>query len=443
MDHGCVVASPELPPDLGQRGVGQLARQVHGHLPRIRDSLRAPRAHELVERDPEPLGDRLLDPRDGHLGCSVALREDVLQHVLSEIDGHRAVGQRRERDHARQRALELPDVRGDSTGDEGQDVGLGDRDVLGVDLLAQDGDPGLEVGGLDVGQEPPLEARAEPLLERCDLPRRAIGGDDDLRAALVQRVERVEELLLDPLLAFEELDVVDEEHVEVAVPALEALDSLVPQRVDEVVHERLARHVAHRQPARVLADVVADRLEQVSLPEPGAAVDEERVVCLRRRLGDCERGRVREPIRGSDHEEIEGVLRIELDLGRVAEMQLRLACARLLGNRPGRAGRKYPLGHRERDRDVVAERLACRAGDEALKVALDPVPGEVVRNRDLEPPVDECPWLGVREPRVVSRFADRLPEPPGDHVPETVSSWFGQALHPSSDSLELAGKGRA
>ena len=58
----------------------------------------------------------------------------------------------------------------------------------------------------------------------------------------------MEELLLNALLPLEELDVVDEEDVVVPVPTLEALDPLVAKRVDEVVHERLARHVAHRQP---------------------------------------------------------------------------------------------------------------------------------------------------------------------------------------------------
>ena len=69
------------------------------------------------------------------------------------------------------------------------------------------------IGGLDVGEKPPLEPRAEAFLQRRDLARRPVGRDDDLRAALVQRVEGVEELLLDPLLALDELDVVDEEDV--------------------------------------------------------------------------------------------------------------------------------------------------------------------------------------------------------------------------------------
>ena len=207
-----------------------------------------------------------------------------------------------------------------------QHLGIGDRDALRLDTLAQDRDPRLEIRRLDVGEKTPLEPRPQALLERRDLARRAIRRDDDLRAALVQRVEGVEELLLDPLLPLDELDVVDEEHVVVPVAPLEPLDPRAPiaDGVDELVHEGLARDVARRQPARVLADVVADRLQEVCLAEAGAAVDEERVVRLRGRLGDGERRRVGEAVRRSDHEEIERVLRVELDLGRLATLKLLL-----------------------------------------------------------------------------------------------------------------------
>ena len=129
----------------------------------------------------------------------------------------------------------------------------------------------------------------------------------------------MEELLLDALLALDELDVVDEQDVVVAVAALEALDarSAVAHGVDELVHEGLARDVPRREAARVLADVVPDRLEEVRLSEPGAAVDEERVVRLRGGFGYGESCGVREPVRRADHEEVERVLRIELDFGRL------------------------------------------------------------------------------------------------------------------------------
>ena len=60
------------------------------------------------------------------------------------------------------------------------------------------------------------------------------------------------------------------------------------------------------------------------MPEAGAAVDEERVVRLRGRFGDGERRSVGEAVRRADHEEIERVLRVELDLGRLAALKLLL-----------------------------------------------------------------------------------------------------------------------
>ena len=57
--------------------------------------------------------------------------------------------------------------------------------------------------------------------------------------------------------------------------------------------------------------VVADRVQQVRLAQPGAAVDEQRVVRLGRRLGDRDRRGVREPVGRADDERLEHVLRVE------------------------------------------------------------------------------------------------------------------------------------
>ena len=159
---------------------------------------------------------------------------------------------------------------------------------------------------------------------------------DDLAAGLVERVERVEELLLDPLLVLEELHVVDQQDVVGAVALLEPLDALVAQAVDEVVHECLRRHVAAREPAAVVGDEVRDRVQQVRLAEPRVAVDEERVVRLRGRLGDCERRSVREPVRRADHERVEGVLRVDADRHPCARRSPRSEAAAL------RSGQRLP-----------------------------------------------------------------------------------------------------
>ena len=102
------------------------------------------------------------------------------------------------------------------------------------------------LGALDGDGEPPLEAVAEPRREGRELAGHAVGGEDDLAAGLVEGVEGVEELFLGVLLALEELDVVDQEDVEVAVAALEGLDAGSVQGGDELVGEATRRSCSGR-----------------------------------------------------------------------------------------------------------------------------------------------------------------------------------------------------
>ena len=89
--------------------------------------------------------------------------EQVLENLLGEgqIDG--ASGKGREGDEAYERPLELADVGADLGGDEDGDV-VGDVDALGLCFLPENGDFGLQIGGLYVGGKSPFESRAEPFL---------------------------------------------------------------------------------------------------------------------------------------------------------------------------------------------------------------------------------------------------------------------------------------
>ena len=145
------------------------------------------------------------------------------------------------------------------------------REVHAVDgrALAQDGQPGGEVRGSDVGHETGLETLAQPFGDSIELAGEAVGGEHELATALVERVEGVEELLLGLGLAGQELHVVDEEHVDVAVGLLEGVERALAQRRDEVVGERLDGRVAHLRAAAEGLDVVADGVQEVGLAEPG------------------------------------------------------------------------------------------------------------------------------------------------------------------------------
>ncbi len=69
-----------------------------------------------------------------------------------------------------ERPLELAHVVGDVLGDEEEDIlGYGMGRVL--EVLAEDGEPGFDVGGLDVGEQTPLEPAAQPVLQRRQVTR--------------------------------------------------------------------------------------------------------------------------------------------------------------------------------------------------------------------------------------------------------------------------------
>ena len=244
------------------------------------------------------------------ISVGVVVGDEVLEDDLRERQVDLLPVEVRERRDPDERALELADVRRDLRGDVLQDV-VGRLEALAAGLLAQDRDAGLEVRRLDVGDEAPLEPRPHPVLEAVELLGRQVGRDHDLLVRVVQRVEGVEELLHRLFLALQELDVVDEEHVDLAVAALERAGLALADRVDEVVGELLGVHVPHADARVEVLRVVADRVQQVRLAQPRVAVDEQRVVGLGRRLGDGDGRGVREPVGRADDERLEQVLRVQ------------------------------------------------------------------------------------------------------------------------------------
>src|SRR5438094_51859 len=83
--------------------------------------------------------------------------------------------------------FDLADVRRHAACNERQHLRIGHVDAVGLDLLAQDRDARLEVGRLDVGDQPPLEPAAQSRFERGDVARRPVARHHDLRAGLVER----------------------------------------------------------------------------------------------------------------------------------------------------------------------------------------------------------------------------------------------------------------
>ena len=231
--------------------------------------------------------------------------------------------------------------------------------------------------------------------------------------------------------AFQELDVVDEEDVDLAVAAPEGVRGVVPDRVDELVHERLGRDVPDSAELVHVAHVVPDRVQEVGLAQSGRAVDEERVVGAGRGLGDRERGGVGEAVRRADDEVLErvaGVQRGPARRGGIGRGRRRgrwragvavavSATAAAVRHEDGLVEPGAGLD-REVDDDVVAGDLVDHGGDEAAVVGADPLADHRVGGGEAEALAVEIGRPHVPEPRVPGGFGQLLLQRGGRRSPE-------------------------
>lgn len=104
-------------------------------------------------------------------------------------------------------------------------------------------------GGLHVRHKAPFEPRADTVFQLVHLHRRAVGRDDDLLSRFIERVERVEELLLRLLLTGDELDIVHQEKIGAAVFGAQILAAADLDGVDEIVREIVALDCIQSSPS--------------------------------------------------------------------------------------------------------------------------------------------------------------------------------------------------
>ena len=119
----------------------------------------------------------------------------------------------------------------------------------------------------------------------------------------------MEKFLLRPLFPREELNVVDQEHVDVSIAPSQFHHFVVANRVDDFIGELLGRDVRDSEVA-FLHDEIADGIEEVCFAQANAPVNKERVIGKRRRFGDFETCRMSKLVTGPHHKILEGIFRI-------------------------------------------------------------------------------------------------------------------------------------
>ena len=299
-----MIASAELAADVGRGEIRHAADEVHGGLTGG-DGLAAAGGsldHSLV--DAEKARD-LVDDGGGGGNVLVGFAKHIAHGAVGALLVHLLADQVAVGEDLIHRALKLADVAGDVLGDVLGNVVVDDAAPLSR-LVFDDGKARFKIGRLDVDEQAPLEAGLKTVVEQLHLLGRAVGGEDDLTLGLVEGVEGMEKLLLCLLAAGDELHVVHQQKVRVAVFAAE-LDVLAgADGLDQLVGEIVALDVDDLGVWCFGADFVRDGVDQVRLAEAGVTVDEKWVVVLRRRVRDRAGRGVGELVAVAHNEGIEG-----------------------------------------------------------------------------------------------------------------------------------------
>ncbi len=121
----------------------------------------------------------------------------------------------------------------------------------------------------------------------------------------------MEERVLGGVFTPEKLDVINEENIDLAISLIKRRHLVCRDRIDVVVGEFFARHIANLHSGEESLCVVTNGMEKVCFAESRAAVDKEGVVGLGGGFADGERGRVGESVGRPDDEVVECVLGVE------------------------------------------------------------------------------------------------------------------------------------
>ena len=214
---------------------------------------------------------------------------------MQELFGDREIegltGERGVTTYFDQRAFEAADVFGNILRDEIDDI-IGDDCIQATRLRAKDRSASFDIRHLNIGGEPPFETGNETGFEFGDFTGATITRKDDLFSRFEEIVKGVEEFFLDPLFACEELHVVEEQDIGVAIALTEFGETIFLQGLNKLVREFLSRKVGHASSGIGLEYRMTDGMHQVGLAEPGITVEEKRIVGLSGGLRDGEGGGV-------------------------------------------------------------------------------------------------------------------------------------------------------
>src|SRR5579875_253162 len=236
MHDGGVVAPTKLSADLEPGSIRLFTHDVHGDLARPDDLAVALLAAHESRVDAVVAANSFQHLGDGQVRQRLAVGVEVLKRLHGEADGERGIVQCGIGDDTVERPLQLAHAFALWSGNIFDHRGW-DAEAQRLCFGAQDRQPVLVFRRLDIGQQTPLEAGAQAVLQAVDGFWRAITGHHDLLVGIVQRVEGMEKLFLRRFFARDKLDIVYQQDIDLPVFHAEIFGFLIANGVDDLVSE--------------------------------------------------------------------------------------------------------------------------------------------------------------------------------------------------------------
>ena len=239
VDGGSVVFAAQLIGNLWEAHVEFAAQQVHSNLPRHNDMLSSLSTTNFFAIDLEMAGGLIDNLFGGEMLRATApdiAKQAFCCHYVRSDAAHLGISKK-----LIKRTLELADICLNVLSKVFHGVALKcytSEACLGLDDRAAR----LEVGHLDVDCHSPFKAAAQALRQGRDAVRRLVATDDNLLVGLVEGIKGMEELFLSLFAPSNKLHIVDDEHIDIAVPVRKA-SLFEADRLDKFFDKRFRAQV--------------------------------------------------------------------------------------------------------------------------------------------------------------------------------------------------------
>ena len=131
---------------------------------------------------------------------------------------------------------------------------------------------------MQVGDQPPFKARAQPLLQADHVLGELVTGEHNLFVVVEEHIERMEKFLLRALLANEKLHVVDQDDIILAIAVPKVVHFVVTQGTHQIIEEFFGGDIARDHATVRLLHVMANGMQQMRLAQPYITIDKEGII---------------------------------------------------------------------------------------------------------------------------------------------------------------------